>query len=151
MTPRLELFTTIKTKLKEIASLELIDLDKGQFNRDAEFYSAALIKITNINWESMVEQRYEGQTQVEITIFTKDGFTHQHDTTSDETDGLDEIHLIDDVIEKLELLQGEQFKPLRLANEADNDLSDVIFSYKLTFETTIYKKIKTRYQTLNSL
>ena len=151
MTPRKELFVAIQNELKSIASLELVDLQRKQFSNPKEtygtIYTAALIGIRKIAWGQMVGQRQEGDCNVEVIIYTKDGWVDQHDTTSDPENGLEEIDLIDEVVEKLLFLNSENFKPLMLIEEAPEDEDNEMLSYKVTFNTTIYRTINKRYLT----
>lgn len=151
MTPRKELFVKILEALKNISELELIDLNRNQFNQPKEnfpsLFTAALIKINEIKWENMVEQQQEGIVTIDVDFFSLDGFMQQTDGTKDDENGLTEIDIIDKIVENLQGLKGEHFKPLNLSNERDLDLQDVQMSYQLSFTTTIYRYINKKYIT----
>lgn len=149
MTPRKELFIKVKEKLKEIPELELIDLQRKQFTNEKEnypsYYTAALIEIRSITWAMMVEQKQEGKCTLDVTFYCKDGWMDQHDSTSDPEHGLIEIDIIDNIIEKLQGIQGEQFKPLNHVFEEPVEEGEEIMSYKLSFETSLYRFINPKY------
>ncbi|WP_264520379.1 hypothetical protein [Flavobacterium sp. N1994] len=149
MTPRKELFTKIKEALTMIPELELIDLQRKQFKKPAanypQYFTCALIEIGVIKWESMVEQKQEGLCDIEIMLYCKDGWMEQHQKTSDPEGGLIEIDLIDIIVEQLQGLQGDYFKPLRqTADEPGDDLEEIM-SYKIKFSTTLYRRLEYKY------
>lgn len=151
MTPRKELFVVIKEALKTIKAIEMIDLNRNQFDtidgNHPGCFTAALISSPNINYGTMVERKKEGDANIEVLLFVKDGWLNQHQTTEDDNSGFNEIDLIDTVTEALELLQGDSFKPLELIEEGENDISEkTLMSYKLVFNTTVYKKVKAKYK-----
>lgn len=150
MTPRKEVFVKIKKALSTIKAIELVDLNRNQFDtidgNNPGCFTAALISPPNINYDTMVEQTKEGSANIEILLFVKDGWLNQHQTTEDDEDGFNEIDLIDIVTETLELLQGDCFKPLELIEESENDISvKSLMSYRLVFNTSIYKKVNAKY------
>lgn len=149
MTPRKELYIKIKQALKNIPAIELIDLQRKQFSNPekgyGDYWTAALVKISAIRWESMVEQKQEGVCTVEVTLYCKDGWMDQHDGTTDADDGLTEIDLIDDIVENLQFLEGDFFRALELSNESSGDDSSEIMDYTLTFTTNIYRRINAKY------
>ncbi len=150
MTPRKELFIQIKKQLQTIGALELIDLYRGQFENPNSSYgniwTAALIRIGRISYETMTEHIQEGKTSVDILFYCKDGWTDQHNTTADKEHGLLEIDVLDDITDKLQFLQGEQFKPLELTDEETEGLTaDGIMSYRLSFSTRIYRRTPYHY------
>lgn len=149
MTPRKELFIKIKTALALIPQLELVDLQRKQFSNPKEnyptYWTAALIDIKNIAWETMVEQMQEGNCNVEITLYCKDGWLDQHSGTDDEEDGLIEIDLIDIIVEQLQFLQGDYFKPLHQTADETEDTDGEIMSYKISFSTLLYRKVNPKY------
>jgi len=151
MTPRKEIFIKIKEALKTIPELELIDLERNQFKLPKEnypsYFTAALIDIKAIRWESMVNNNQEANCTIDVTLYTKDGWLDQHDTTSDNEHGLIEIDLQDAIVEKLQFLKGDYFKPLELTNE-EPELLYEIMSYKLTFSTLIYRQINPVYSNI---
>jgi hypothetical protein len=151
MTPRKELYIKIKEALKQIPQLELVDLQRKQFSDPKESYptywTAALIEIKAVRWESMVENKQEGECTVDVILYTKDGWLDQHDTTADDDHGLTEIDLVDTIVEYLQFLQGDYFKPLQLTNEANEDEDSEMMSYRLTFSTLIYRRINPKYST----
>lgn len=151
MTPRKEIFIKIKEALKTIPELEIIDLERNQFKQPKEnypsYFTAALIDIKAIRWESMVNNNQEANCTIDVTLYTKDGWLDQHDTTSDNEHGLIEIDLQDAIVEKLQFLKGDYFKPLELTNE-EPELLDEIMSYKLTFSTLIYRQINPVYSNI---
>jgi hypothetical protein len=145
MTPRKELFTNIKTALKEgVLALELVDLKRNK-KKLPEYFTAAFIAIKSIDWQGIVEQGQEGKCVVDVIIYCKDGWADQHDTTTDSNDGLSEIDLIDSVVETLQGLSGDFFKPLQLITETDNEDEEEMTSYTLSFETLIYRTINQKY------
>jgi hypothetical protein len=149
MTPRKELFIKIKEALALIPQLELVDLQRKQFSNPKEnyptYWTAALIDIKNIAWETMVEQMQEGNCNVEITLYCKDGWLDQHSGTDDEEDGLIEIDLIDIIVEQLQFLQGDYFKPLHQTADETEDTDSEIMSYKISFSTLLYRKVNPKY------
>lgn len=147
MTPRKELFIKIKQTLKLISELELVDLNRKQLDSEVQHYTACLIKTPTIQWETMVENKKEGTAEVEVTLYTKDGWLNQHNGTTDSEHGLVEIDLIDKVTEALEFLKGDYFKPLELVLEEESEVSDKeIMSFRLVFSTMVYKRINYPYQ-----
>jgi hypothetical protein len=151
MTPRKELFIKIKEALAQIPELELVDLQRKQFSNPKEnyptYWTAALIEIKAVRWESMVENKQEGECTVDVILYTKDGWLDQHDTTADDEHGLIEIDLQDTIVEKLQFLKGDYFKPLQLTNEANEDEDSEMMSYRLSFSTLIYRRINPQYST----
>jgi hypothetical protein len=149
MTPRKELFIKIKEALIQIPELELVDLQRKQFSNEKEnyptYWTAALIEIKAVRWESMVENKQEGECTVDVILYTKDGWFDQHDTTTDEDHGLVEIDLQDSIVENLQFLKGDYFKPLQLTNEANEDEDSEMMSYRLSFSTLIYRRINPKY------
>lgn len=145
MTPRKELFIKIKQALQTIPQLEYIDWNRGQFENPKsaypEIWTAALIQIQNINYETMVEHGQEGNCVVEVALYCKDGWMDQHNTTADPEHGLIEIDLLDKIADTLQFLHGEQFKPLQqIEDENGNDDLGGIMRYNQRFETMIYRK-----------
>ncbi|GAA5096864.1 hypothetical protein GCM10023210_31200 [Chryseobacterium ginsengisoli] len=153
MTPRKELFITIKNKLKEIPELEYIDLFRDQF-KDSEtdfpsIWTAVLVRINKITYETMTEQIQEGTCTLDIILYCKDGWMNQHNNTSDPENGLIEIDLLDEIAEKLQFLYGEQFKPLQQTDdETEENTLDSIMSYRQSFTTKIYRKLAPKYQNI---
>lgn len=149
MTPRKELYIKIKEALKQIPQLELVDLQRKQFSNPKEnyptYWTAALIEIKAVRWESMVENKQEGECTVDVILYTKDGWLDQHDTTADDDHGLVEIDLQDTIVENLQFLKGDYFKPLQLTNEANEDEDSEMMSYRLSFSTLIYRRINPKY------
>lgn len=152
MTPRKELFVKVQQALQAIKELEYVDLDRRQFNQPKEnipsYFTAALIKINKIDWESMVENKQEGKCEIQITLYCKDGWMSQHSGTEDPSNGLIEIDIIDLIVEALQNLQGDYFKPLKqLTDEPGEDL-DEMMSYKVNFTTTLYRRLNYKYRSV---
>lgn len=150
MTPRKELFTKIQEALKNgVQELELVDLQRKQFANPEKnypnYWTSALIDIKAIRWESMVENKQEGECTVDVTLYCKDGWLDQHDGTADANGGLTEIDLIDAMVDSLQFLKGDYFKPLQLSNESSEDVDSEIMSYTLSFTTLIYRRVNPRY------
>ena len=87
MTPRKEVFIKMKQSLSELTVLELVDLQRKQFSQPKEnypsYFTAALIEIKAIDWQTMVEQRQEGKATVDVIFYCKDGWMDQHNDTTD--------------------------------------------------------------------
>jgi hypothetical protein len=151
MTPGKEIFVKVQEQLKTITDLELVDLDRKQFeNKQSDNYAgcftAALIKYPNINYESMTEQQKEGTAEIEILLYCKDGWMHQHQNTADPNNGLTEIDLIDSIVEALEGLYGDAFTSLEQTNESENEIADdELISFSIKFSTRVYKYINKKY------
>lgn len=149
MTPRKELFIKIKQALTNIPDLELVDLQRQQFNNPKQnypsYWTAALIAIKSIAWETMVEQSQEGTCDIEVTLYCKDGWLDQHNDTADAEHGLIEIDLIDAIVEQLQFLQGSCFQPLQQTADESEDGDGEIMSYKITFSTVVHRKINPKY------
>ena len=150
MTPRKELFIAIKNTLKTIPQLEYVDLYRKQFENDGkdfgQYYTAALIRISSIKYETMTEQNQEGNTVIDVLFYCKDGWMDQHNQTTDPGDGLIEIDLLDTIAEKLQFLQGEQFQPLQQTDdETEENSMDAMMSYRQSFSTRIYRRLKPKY------
>lgn len=149
MTPRKELFIKVKEQLATLPVLELIDLQRKQFTNPKEnypsYFTAALIEIRSITWAMMVEQKQEGKCILDVTFYCKDGWMDQHNNTTDPEHGLIEIDVIDDIVEKLQGFQGDQFKPLNHIYEEPVEEGEEIMSYRLSFETSIYRTINQKY------
>ena len=144
MTPRKELFVTVKEALSGIAQLELIDLFRNQFT--GENWTAAFIRINSIKWETMTGFKQEGDCVVDVILFTQEGWLDQHQNTTDEDGGLNEIDLIDSIIDALQFLKGDQFKPLQQSDEDDIEQQEKgVFSYSISFETKVYRTLKNPY------
>lgn len=149
MTPRKELYITIKKVLNMIPQLEYIDLDRGQMqdNRYPNLYVSALIGIGSIRWETMTEQQQEGQCEVEITLYCRDGWRNQFSGTQDQEDGLMEIDLLDSIAHELQFLKGESFLPMQqTSDEVIHQTGDGIFAYRQNFSTRIYRRLQPKYQ-----
>lgn len=96
----------------------------------------------------MVEHRQEGKADIDILLYTKDGWLDQHHNTADGGGGLLEIDLLDSITEKLQLLQGESFRPFEQVSEDVEDNSfEGIMSYRLNFSTLVYRQVNYKYQT----
>ena len=154
MTPRKELFITIKNKLKEIPELEYIDLFRDQFRESEEdfpsYWTAVLIRINKIIYQTMTEQRQEGNCSLDVILYCKDGWMDQHNNTSDDESGLIEIDLLDKIAEKLQFLKGNQFKPLQQTDdETEEATMEAIMSYRQTFSTRIYRTLAPKYEPKN--
>lgn len=150
MTPSKEIFVEVQKALKPIEKLELIDLDRKQFSQGNENYAgcftAALIKMPTINYQSMVEQRKEGTAEVVVILYCKDGWMHQHQNTADPNNGLTEIDLIDNIVEALEGLTGSSFTQLEQTVEEENEIAeDDLMSFRIAFSTKVYKTINKKF------
>lgn len=149
MTPRKEVFIKIKESLSELPVLELVDLQRKQFSQPKEnypsYFTAALIEIKAIDWQTMVEQKQEGKATVDVVFYCKDGWMEQHDSTTDPEHGLIEIDVIDSIVEQLQGLKGETFKQLDLSKEETVDEAEEMMSYRLSFTTVIYRTINPRF------
>ena len=150
MTPRKELFIKTKEALMTIPELELVDFYRNQFSDSKDNYpdiwTAALIKINAIQWQSMTEGIQEGNASIDITLYCKDGWMDQHSGTSDPEHGLIEIDLMDLIAEKLHGLKGDYFKPLDLTDdEPDKEEADVL-SFRLSFSTVLYRRLNYGYK-----
>lgn len=154
MTPRKEIFINVKQRLATINALEIIDLQRGQFDRDEKHYpncyTAALIQVMPIQYTTMTEHKLEGQCTFHIDFFCKDGWMDQFNTTPDQEHGLIEIDVLDEITNAIQFLQGDYFKPVQLINEEELRISeDGIMSYRLTFSTLVYKQLDYQYQNIN--
>ena len=140
---RKELITSAKTALAAIGKFELIDLQKGQFS-DPEgnfgtIYTAALIEVGNIKWETTTGNNKEGEASLKIYLYTKEGFAGQHQGTTSPQDGLQEIELIEQVVEKIEKARGKGLKPFLLESEgAITPPGFGMMAYQLDFHTYVY-------------
>lgn len=95
----------------------------------------------------MTEQHQEGSCTLDIILYCKDGWMDQHNNTSDPESGLMEIDLLDKIAEKLQFLQGEQFKPLQQTEDETDDITmSEMMSYRQSFKTKIYRTIAPKYQ-----
>lgn len=150
MTPRKELFITVKEKLMTIPQLELVDLDRAQFDQEdfPNLFVAALISIPSIAYETMTNEIQYGQTEVKVTLYCRDGWRNQHNGTADPEHGLMEIDLLDEIAEKLQFLTGVQFKPLQQTNDEEVEVEmKGMFAYSQTFDTRIFRKVNSPYTT----
>lgn len=149
MTPRKELFIKVKEALSELSDLEMVDLQRKQFNQPKEnypsYFTAALIEIKAIKWQTMVEQKQKGDATIDVTLYCKDGWMNQHKGTTDPEHGLIEIDIIDTIVEQLQGLKGDSFTPLDLSSEESVDEADEVMSYKLSFSSIIYRVINTKF------
>lgn len=146
MTPRKRIFNSVRDKIKTISGIEMVDLQRNQMGNPEKNYptlfTTALISLKNISWETMTNQLHEGKTVVEVSLYVKDGWIDQHDKSADD---FNEIDLIDEVIEALQGLFGDGFRPLNLINEnAGQDYVEMM-EYKLEFSTSIYQTINQKY------
>lgn len=154
MTPRKEIFVNTKQALGLIETLELIDLQRGQFDReDRQYpncYTAALIQVMPIRYETMTEHVLEGDCTFHIDFYCKDGWMDQFKGNTGEEHGLIEIDVLDAITNTVQFIQGEYFKPVQLVSEEELRISeDGIMSYRLTFSTKIYKRLNYAYQNMN--
>jgi hypothetical protein len=150
MTPAKEIFVEIQTALQSIAALELIDLDRKQFQKGKENYpgcfTAALIKLPSIEYQTMVEQIKEGTATIEVVLYCKDGWMHQHQNTADPNNGLTEIDLIDNIVEALEGLRGNSFTALEQISEQEDDISEEdLMSIRIGFSSKVYKTVNQKF------
>lgn len=143
---RKELFNAIKSALKSIPGLEMVDLQRNQMRNPKKNYptlfTTALIRINQVTWQAMTEQKHEGKCSVEIAIYVRDGWLDHHDTT---TDDYNELDLIDDVMDKLQGVKGYSFRPLNLTSESEGDDFEELMEYKLNFDTTLYRIVNSKY------
>ncbi|WBX72907.1 hypothetical protein PG913_08320 [Tenacibaculum pacificus] len=150
MTPSKEIFIEVQKALKSITKLELIDLDRKQFQKGKENYpgcfTAVLIKMPSIQYQNMTEQIKEGTTTLEIILYCKDGWMEQHQNTGDPNNGLSEIEIIDDIVKVLEALSGKSFTKLTQISEEENEISDdELMSYRISFTSKIYKTVNKKH------
>ena len=150
-TPRKELFVKVKKALATIEGIELIDLQRGQFynpeNGYPEIWTAALIQVMPIAYETMTQHVQEGECEFHIDFYCKDGWTDQHLGTADPEEGLMELDILDKITDTIQFLQGEQFKPVQQVREEELRLSDDgIMSYRITFTTRIYRQTPYPYE-----
>lgn len=134
----------------QVPGLEYVDYYRNQFGAGKEYYpqywTAALIRINNIQYESMVEGKQEGNATVDILLYTKDGWMDQHNDTADNEHGLVEIDLIDNVAEALQFLYGDLFKPLhQTTDEVEDNSLEGIMSYRISYDTLVYRRLIKRY------
>lgn len=132
-----------------IPELELVDLHRDQF-KSPDFpdqFTAALIKISKIDWQTMTEQNQEGNTSVDVILYCTDGWMDQHNNTADPGNGLNEIDLLDAIAEKLQFLTGDHFTKLEQTDD-ETEVQEMmgIFSYRQSFSTMIYRKLAPKYQ-----
>ena len=144
-TPRKELFVKVKKALATIEGIELIDLQRGQFdnpeNGYPEIWTACLIQVMPITYETMTQHLQEGECEFHIDFYCKDGWTDQHLGTADAEEGLMELDILDKITDTIQFLKGEQFKPVQQVREEELRLSDDgIMSYRITFTTRIYRQ-----------
>ncbi|WP_286768178.1 MULTISPECIES: hypothetical protein [Sphingobacterium] len=150
MTPKKELYLSVRDRIGTVTGIEYIDINRNQFGPGKEnypqYYTASLIRITGITWETMVEQLQEGLATVEVILYTLDGFADQLFGTMDQDDGLTEIDLIDDITDKLQFLEGSSFRPLQQIDEGsiDTDIEGMM-AYRMTFNCQVYRKTASRY------
>lgn len=148
MTPRKELFINIKEALMTIPQLELVDLNRGQFESETfpNLFVAALIKIPSIEYETMTEEGQTGTAQITVSLYCRDGWMNQHNGTADPEHGLMEIDLLDAIAEKLQFLHGDQFSPLQQTNDAEETIDmGGMFAYSQTFDTRVKRKLGRKY------
>ena len=150
MTPRKELFIKVKLALMSIPELELVDFHRGQFSNGKENYpdiwTGALIRINRIAYDTMTEHNQEGETSIDVILYCKDGWMDQHNTTADPGHGFMEIDLQDAIVEKLQFLKGDQFKPLQQTDDDTEEAThDGIMSFKSSFSTRIYRSVNPEY------
>ena len=151
MTPRKELFIKVKKALSNINGLELVDLQRGQFDNPKsnypEIWTAALIQIMPIRYETMTEHKQEGRCEFHIDFYCKDGWTDQHLGTADPEHGLMELDILDAITNEIQFLKGEQFKPVQQTGEEEMQINDDgIMSYRVSFDTLIYRRTKYPYE-----
>ncbi len=148
MTPRKELFIAVKEALMTVPQLELVDLNRGQFEGEdfPNLFVAALIKILSIDYETMTEEGQTGTALITVTLYCRDGWMNQHNGTTDPNHGLMEIDLIDAIAEKLQFLYGDQFSPLQQTNDAEETVDmGGMFAYSQTFDTRVKRKLGRKY------
>lgn len=151
MTPRKEIFIAVKTQLQSIPQIELVDLDRGQFDAPSDNYpdlfTAALITVAAINYTCMTEQRQEGTATIEVKLYTQDGWMDQHQNTADPTHGLTEIDLLDSMAQALQHHAGNSFTPLQLQREAQVPDEPGRLVFIQTYTCNIYRTINPKYTT----
>lgn len=148
MTPRKELFIKIKEALMTIPQLELVDLNRKQFESEdfPNLFVAALISVPNIEYETMTEEGQTGTAAITVTLYCRDGWMDQHNGTTDPEHGLMEIDLLDAIAEKLQFVYGDQFAPLQQTNDAEDDVDmGGMFAYSQTFDTRVKRKLGRKY------
>lgn len=151
MTPRKAIYIAIKDKLKTIPKIELVDYHRNQFDNGKENYpscfTACLIRVNRINWETMTEHLQEGETVVDVVFYCKDGYLDQFAGTGDDEYGLVEIDLIDEIVNQLQFLRNEHFKPLEQISDEPDDISpSETMSYTISFKTTLYRRTAYKYE-----
>ena len=144
MTPRKELFIKVRDQLKTIPELEMIDLFRNQFA--GEDWTAALIRISSINWGTMTQKVQEGDCTVDIIFYCRDGWMDQFAGTGDDEGGLIEIDVIDAIVDTVQFLKGEQFSPLEQSDEETEEQEmQGVMSYRIAFETKVYRDLEKKY------
>ena len=150
MTPRKEIYIKIKEALNAISELQYIDLYRNQFSMEnyPDNMVSALIRINKIDWINMTEQNQEGTATVDIILYCRDGWMDQHNNTHDPDHGFNEIDLMDLIAEKIQFLEGDQFKALHhFEDETEDQEMKGIFSYRQSFSFNLFRKIAPKYQT----
>lgn len=150
MTPRKEIFIKTKEALAAIPQLELVDLFRDQFGEGSanypDIYTAALIRVNSIPYEAMTEGIREGSCTIDVFLYCKDGWMDQHQNTADPEHGLVEIDLLDAIVDKLEFLKGDYFRPLYQTDESVEQLdAGGITAWRLEFSTEVYRRKKQKY------
>lgn len=151
---RKELYLKISKQLEGVEKIQHVDLWKSQLPKKTSDNSypfgfpAAFISIADIDWEDMTQAVQEGQVNVSIYIFFERG-GDTFDTAIDKEQSLAVLDTITNIIDKVQWLSSDNFRPLCQNSEADVTSRFGRPAYMITFNTTGYNQLKTPHHVFN--
>lgn len=132
---RRELLYEVRARIATIPDIRFFDWQKGQFeesgSKNAIPLPACLMEISSINYVDRMQQLQEGRAVVSLYLYMGQGLAG--------------LSLIDAVVEAVQWLRSERFKPLSQRGEQSISRKCQMLAYRLDFETRIYNPLKRRF------
>lgn len=139
----MELFQKAGEQLAKIKGIKSFDLQKGQFNQASgelnQALPACLMEFRRMRYEDMSNQVQEAHAVVSFYLYMGCG-EQGAETTAHETYGL-----IDELVEAIQWLKGEHFKPLSQSLQKSCGRKYGMPCYRLDFETWCYRRVNRRF------
>ncbi len=151
MSVRKEIHNLISAKLETLDLYHWIDMYKGQMNNKESYptgFPCAFVSIGSIKYEDMTLGIKEGNLILDIYIFFEKG-GDTFNSAADKENSLTILDTVDETIEELENFKGGLFTELSQNGEEDLTERYKRPAFKISFEATIYKRMKNNDYVLN--
>lgn len=142
-----EIFNKVKAQIATIPEIASFDLQKGQlYNAEEGILTkvtpVCLMEFKSIRYAYTTERVRGGRAVISLYLYTK-----PYDIQNPEPErASEELKLIDEVVEKIQGVEGTHFSALsQILEESVVRSFRISPNYRLDFEAGIYKQIKPRY------